>query len=205
VTLWLVRHGVTAHNAGTPGAERIRGWSPVGLAPEGRAMATRVGEALKAHPPAVIFTSDLPRARETADLVAEALGGDVPVVPLAELRTWHVGSLSGQTLAAAKPALDRLQHTRPDEAAPRGGESYHDFFDRWGRLQAELRALGQTHDVLAVVHGRHLWALPAHLAGRGSAGVPTSGGPAPGDVLAVDEQRKRLVPVHRSGVTQNAS
>jgi len=199
-----MRHGPTPHNGTDPTKERIRGWASIGLSDEGRAIARASAAALKDHPPAVIFCSDLPRAHETAELVAKELGGRIPVVPMREMRTWHVGELSGKTVAEAKPALDRLQRIHSTHPAP-GGESYADFYGRWGVLQQALRQLGQQHDVLAVVHGRHLWALRNLLKGAGPTSVATSGGPHPGDIVQVDEGKRSMAIVHHSNAEARVS
>jgi broad specificity phosphatase PhoE len=197
MTLYLARHFPTSHNSDDPSKERIRGWGDQGVSAEGKAMVPAAVDALRETPPRVIFTSDLPRAKETAELMAKELG-NVPVVASKELRTWNVGDITGQPVSDAKPQLDELQHTKRLKAAP-NGESYQDFFDRWGDTFARLRKLGRDQDVLAVLHGRQVYSAPNHVSGKGPAGIPTHGAPDPGDILAVNETGKRLDYVHRSG------
>lgn len=190
-----MRHAPTALNAETDGPEKIRGWTDVGLGDEGRAIATKAAGALAAHRPDIIFTSDLPRAHETAQAVAKELG-DPPVVPTPSLRTWNVGDLSGQTVKDAKPQLDELQNVKRSTPAP-GGESYLDFYQRYGKVLKDLQALAKDRNVLAVVHGRQTYAAPHLLQGKPPKDVPVDGAPHPGDILAVSG--KRLATVHESG------
>ena len=51
------------------------------LSPAGREKAMALGERLRAHAPNVIFTSDEPKAIETAQIVADALGVRHEIVP----------------------------------------------------------------------------------------------------------------------------
>lgn len=188
-----MRHAPTSQNAETAGPEKIRGWGNVGLGPEGKAVAAESAKAFDGRSLHAIFTSDLPRAQDTADEVGKVTGA--PVVPTEELRTWNVGSLSGKPVSEAKPDLDRLQHVDPREQAP-DGESYHDFTDRWGNVLEQLRDLGRQQDVLAVVHGRQVYSLPHLTQGHGLQDVPTEGPPNPGDIVRVDEPSGQVTAVH---------
>ena len=190
-----MRHAPTSANAETPGPEKIRGWGNVGLGDDGKAVAAATADALKGQKPDVIFTSDLPRAHETAKVLSQRWGGTT-VVPLEELRTWNVGDITGKPVKDAKPQLDALQHETPQEAAP-NGESYNDFFKRWSTIVDGLQRMGQGHNVLAVVHGRQVYSLPNIIAGKGPEGIPTHGAPNPGDVLEVTDQGVNYA--HRSG------
>lgn len=195
MTLFVMRHAPTRANAETAGPETIRGWGSIGLGPEGHQIAQTAAQQFQGKPPAVIVTSDLPRAKETAEDVGKVTGASV--VPSAELRTWNVGTITGQPVETAKPELDRLQHVTPQKPAP-GGESYLDFYKRWGQTVQQLRDLGRDRDVLAVVHGRQVYSLPHLLQGKPPEDIPTHGRPNPGDILRVDEATKRLVPVHQA-------
>ena len=90
-TLLLVRHGETDWNAG----RRWQGHTDVPLNARGRAQAAALAEELAADPPSAIYTSDLSRARETAEIVGTQLG--VPVILEPRLREIHVGSREGLT------------------------------------------------------------------------------------------------------------
>jgi broad specificity phosphatase PhoE len=197
MALLVMRHAPTSLNSETAGPEKIRGWGDVGLEDEGKAVAAKAAESLRAHPPSVIFTSDLPRAKQTADVVSQQLGG-VPVVPSPELRTWNVGDITGQPVESAKPKLDELQHATPTKPAP-NGESYADFYARWGKVVQQLRDLGRDQDVLAVVHGRQVYSLPHLLKGRPPERIPTHGAPNPGDILSVNETSGKADYLHRAG------
>jgi broad specificity phosphatase PhoE len=197
VSIYVMRHAPSRHNSDDPKKERIRGWGDIGLSPEGEQIAKGAADAFQHVPLAMIFTSDLPRAKETAEIVAKELGS-IPVIADRTLRTWNVGDITGEPVSTAKPQLDDLQHTHPGKSAP-NGESYADFYARWGKIVEQLRHLNTKQNFLVVVHGRQVYALPNLLHGTGPRGVPTHGAPDPGDVLSINEQSKRIQYVHRAG------
>src|ERR671924_450628 len=66
----LVRHGETEHNANGI----FQGYSPVPLSVLGRQQATLVAERLVSIRPQVLYSSDLRRAQESADIISQKLG-----------------------------------------------------------------------------------------------------------------------------------
>ena len=110
----LARHGETDDNVPPP---RVQGWIDTPLNDAGRAQARELAEAARSHDPAVIYTSHLARARETAEMVAEALGLE-PVIDerLAESQR---GSWEGRL-------LEEIEHEEPElwAAWRRGGADF---------------------------------------------------------------------------------
>lgn len=91
--LVLLRHGRTEWNA----TQRIQGQLDPGLDETGRAEARAVAPVVAAMEPAVLWSSDLARARETAEQVAAASG---LVASYDErLREFHLGERQGLTHA----------------------------------------------------------------------------------------------------------
>jgi probable phosphoglycerate mutase len=92
--LILVRHGETAWNR----ERRIQGATDVPLNDAGREQAADAAAALRETLPAgiplVVATSDLGRARETAQIIATALGADEPLV-YSDLRERGYGEAEG--------------------------------------------------------------------------------------------------------------
>ncbi|HEV2293427.1 MAG TPA: histidine phosphatase family protein [Tepidisphaeraceae bacterium] len=64
--LILIKHAPPQVDAGVPSHE----WR---LSPAGRDKATALAERLRAHAPTIVFTSNEPKAIETAQIVADAL------------------------------------------------------------------------------------------------------------------------------------
>jgi len=94
-TLLLVRHGETAWNA----QRRWQGHADVPLNARGREQAVELAERLAREHIAAIYTSDLSRARHTADIVGARLG--VPVMTDPDLREIDVGPIEGLTAEEA--------------------------------------------------------------------------------------------------------
>jgi broad specificity phosphatase PhoE len=90
-TLLLIRHGETDWNA----EHRWQGHADVPLNAHGREQAKVLAEELAPEGVDAIYSSDLSRARDTAEIVGERLG--VPVVLDPDLREIDVGSREGLT------------------------------------------------------------------------------------------------------------
>ncbi len=84
----LMRHGEDDNS-------RLGGWSDAGLCQNGVEQVKEICESLKDNKYNIghIFSSDLQRAKETADIVSEYLG--IPVILLKEFRETNNGDLAG--------------------------------------------------------------------------------------------------------------
>jgi probable phosphoglycerate mutase len=94
-TLVLVRHGETDWNL----SGRAQGHTDIPLNDTGRAQARAVAALLAGLRPVRLWSSDLARARETADAIAATTGLTIECDP--RLREYDVGERSGLTLAEA--------------------------------------------------------------------------------------------------------
>lgn len=152
-----VRHGETAWNL----AARIQGQLDVGLNDTGRWQARRVGEALAGEQITAVYTSDLGRARQTAQSIAEVTG--TPVVPEEGLRERSFGIFEGKT-------FEEIHETWPDHAhnwrkrvpewqPPEGGESLIQLRERVTRTLEALAARHPGEQIVVVAHGGVLDAL----------------------------------------------
>lgn len=149
--LFFVRHGKDDENY-------RGGWSSLGLVPEGveqaKQLASYLGEKKDELGIKKILSSDLPRAKETADILAMELG--MPVVTDERLREADNGELAGMPNAEALEKYPGLfwSTLKPDECYP-NGESPNMFFARiksW--LEAFLNMCREEEgNVLVVTHG----------------------------------------------------
>lgn len=149
--LFFVRHGKDDENY-------RGGWSSLGLVPEGveqaKQLASYLGEKKDEFGIKKILSSDLPRAKETADILAMELG--MPVVTDERLREADNGELAGMPNAEALEKYPGLfwSTLKPDECYP-GGESPMQFFSRiksW--FEAFLAECKDVEcNVLVVTHG----------------------------------------------------
>ncbi len=128
------------------------GWNEGELSEVGRLQAVRLGERRRHDRIAVVFTSDLRRAVETAELAfAES---PLPIVRDRRLRECNYGELNGMPRAL----LDAERRLRIDEPFP-GGESWRQAVDR---VAGFLHELPRAHDgarVLVIGHVATRWAL----------------------------------------------
>jgi broad specificity phosphatase PhoE len=189
-SLIVVRHGHTVFNRAGEG-ERLRAWLDIPLSEQGLAEAADVAAQLSTQPVEFILTSDLHRARQTAELIRAKTG--VPLIPTASLRPWNLGSLAGEKVADILATLNRLQ-AQPDRRAP-GGESLNEFF---GRYSAHLRDLmliaGRARStVIAVTHVRNFLATPVVLSGGEASSVPVKGGPQTGSMLVLEQRNGKWI------------
>jgi probable phosphoglycerate mutase len=130
--LFVTRHGQTDANR----QKRVQGQGDTPLNAEGLRQAEALADWFAADGPDRpvdrrvdrIVSSDLPRARQTAEVLAARLG--VPVTYHPELRARRMGDYEDRThaeLDAADPAaFDRLKHD-PAFVPPGGGESVNDL------------------------------------------------------------------------------
>lgn len=151
VELILVRHGVTEWNR----ERRFQGQIDIPLADEGLHQALRTGRRLADCPVHAVYTSDLARARQTAEPIAAAKGLALTFEP--GLRERHYGGFEGLTRDEISrdqaDAFRRWREREPDFVLPGGGESLRQFHQRVERtlMALALRHAGQT--VVAVTHG----------------------------------------------------
>ncbi len=139
----VVRHGTTAENT----QSLLRGWDQVPLTQEGVRKVELSARKLVGAPIQLIFTSDLRRAVESAEIVQFYTRAQVKKVPL--LRAWNVGQMTGQPREKFKRLLLYYEQ-HPHEAVP-GGESFMDFSNRVGQAAALVMEFAARHPGLTVL------------------------------------------------------
>lgn len=148
--LIAVRHGETAWNT----ESRVQGHTDIPLNRTGLWQAERVGMALAGEPVQAIYSSDLQRARLTAQAIGRSAG--VPVHLEAGLRERHFGELEGLThdeIHGRWPEQARRWRRRDPAYGPLGGETLTEFHER---CVGHLRRLAQRHigqTIVVVAHG----------------------------------------------------
>ena len=148
--LIALRHGETDWNR----ASRMQGHLDVPLNAHGQWQARQAARALAGEEVAAVYTSDLQRARATAQAIATACGA--PLVPCADLRERNLGRFQGWTFA-------EVQRHFPEEAArwrerdvtyaPEGGETLTDIRDRILAITAQLARRHAGEQIVLVGHG----------------------------------------------------
>jgi len=158
--LYLARHGETDWNA----AGRWQGQTDIPLNDRGRDQARAIADRLGAEGISSVASSDLLRARATAEIVAATLKLSVNHVH-ADLRERRFGCFEGLTrdeVAARFPGA-WARYLADPEPAPPGGESREELLARL--LPAVLSAAARLEPpLLVVMHGGAMRALLAeHL------------------------------------------
>ena len=134
------------------------GWLGGRLSAVGRGQAEELGARRRRDGIQVVFSSDLQRAVETAEIAFGAAG--VPVMLDWRLRECDYGEWNG--IPRARLDAERLQHV--DEPWP-GGESWREAVVRVNGVLDELAA-GGWRRVLLIGHVATWWAHEQRLRGR---------------------------------------
>ncbi len=167
--LWLVRHGQTDWNA----QRRIQGHTPTELNEVGRQQAAKLALWFGRRSFQAIWSSDLPRARQTAEPIAAALGLSVCTTPM--LRERHLGPYEGKTwdeVRAMRVGLPGLAAAQQGDLADwTGVPGVESDQTLWHRIRDCLTDISQKHadqNVLIITHGGvikhsvwHILGLPA--------------------------------------------
>jgi broad specificity phosphatase PhoE len=145
--LWLVRHGATEWSENG----RHTGRTDLPLLPSGEAEARTLAPRLADHPFALVLTSPLRRARDTA-----RLAGFPDAVVDDNLLEWDYGEYEGRTTA-------QIRADRPGwtiwNGDPPGGETADEVATRVAPVIARCRAA--AGDALVFAHGHVLRVLTA--------------------------------------------
>jgi probable phosphoglycerate mutase len=149
----LIRHGETDWNAEL----RIQGHRDLPLNATGLAQARSLAGRLAERRFAAIYSSDLERARQTAQPLAMAQ--ELPVRIEAALRERNFGCCEGRTReeirAADATVAKMLADRRPDDIIP-GGESLRQHLDRVIACLSRLACRHAGQDIAVVTHGGSL-------------------------------------------------
>jgi len=159
--LVLVRHGEADCNArGIVGGHRgCRGLSPLGVA-QAEALRARWEATGEMRQASAFYASVLPRAIETAEIIAPALG-DLDLTTDCDLCELHPGESDGMTweeFARVYPRPDFALD--PDRPLSPGGESWSGFLQR---VNTTLRSVADRHDGETVVVACHGGVVNASL------------------------------------------
>lgn len=146
----LIRHGETAWNRET----RIQGHTDIPLSALGLAQAGRLAEALADEPLDAIYSSDLSRARQTAEALARTRGLEVHLD--AGLRERAFGSFEGlswREIDEGYPEDAARWRRREPDFAVGGGESLNTFSARCLDAARRAAAAHAGQSIALVAHG----------------------------------------------------
>jgi probable phosphoglycerate mutase len=151
--IYLVRHGETEWSVNG----RHTGRTDIPLTDVGREQAKDLGRRIRSHPFALVLTSPLSRAAETARLAGF---GDAEQVD--DLREWDYGEFEGRTTIDIRAKIpDWSIWTGPW----RGGETARQVGARADRVLARCLDPAVDGDALLFAHGHVLRVLTARWLG----------------------------------------
>jgi probable phosphoglycerate mutase len=173
-TLWFVRHGESTWNAS--GFVQGQANGPV-LTRKGLAEAAHIAGRLAGATITALYTSDLKRARQTAEIVGRA----VRMVPQSDaaLRERNFGQAQGRPhseLPSAASGID-IDRVVDADARPADGESLTDLYERVAAFIDRLGTSAPEGHVLVVTHGGVIRVARAYCNGIPLAGM--AWGPVP--------------------------
>ena len=151
MTLLYLRHGQTDWNA----RNLVQGRTDIPLNERGREQARAQAEALTTHRPPVeiIYASPMKRARETAEIIQQAL--DMPLRFDDRLVEMSFGKLEGidRTLLIGGGIVGHWAALGEEEFLRQGAETFLALYERVGDFLDDLFARHAGQCVLVVAHG----------------------------------------------------
>ena len=149
-----IRHGETAWNT----ESRIQGHTDIPLNDTGLWQAERVAQALLGESLQAVYSSDLQRARTTAEAIAQAQQLTLSLDPgLRERHFGHLEGLTHQEITARWPEQARRWRERDPAFGPDGGETLQAFYDR---VVCTLAGLARRHPGGCMINTVPLWRSP---------------------------------------------
>ncbi len=167
--LLLVRHGETDDNKNLV----FQGQTGRGLNARGREQAGKLAARLAAagSRPRAMVTSDLDRARETAEILGAALDLAPSLDP--DLREVYLGAWQGLSYAeiAARFPEEWAAWRAGEDIHRGGGETYAELGERVARAMERIADTYEGGAVVVVSHGAALKSFVARVLGIGTAGM----------------------------------
>jgi len=148
--LYIVRHGTTDWNE----SGRIQGHMDIPLNEMGRAQARLASRRLAPLGARALYSSDLLRAYETAQIIGQGIG--LGVVQKPGLREMNFGvwqGLSSPQIRERDPEVYAARRANPYDVAPAGAETWRQFYDRAVQAMQEILAMTEAQRLIVVTHG----------------------------------------------------
>lgn len=155
MTIYIVRHGETEENL-----QRIlQGHMPGTLTEKGKEQIRRAAEQLSNETIKLtesssktftrIVSSDLKRAMDSAQIIADKL--NIPIIPMEILRERDWGKFTGMSIAEA---LNKYHAHGKWRFPPGTTETETDIYERAKKALAELQKLFPDETLIVVTHGQ---------------------------------------------------
>lgn len=147
--LYLIRHGEVAWNR----ENSYIGATDLPLNDQGKKQAALLADRLAHHKIAAVYSSDLTRARETAEIIAERFGLQVITVPaMREVNYGEWEGVSETKLPTSHPDVYHQWRANPTEVRIPGGETFAELRDRALSAFCRIAESHPSEDVVIVGH-----------------------------------------------------
>jgi len=168
-TYFLLRHGETIYQTKKrkivyprPEASQVK------LTKKGEQQIKRAAKFLKKKHIDAIYASDIFRTRQTAKIVAKAIG--IKVILDSRLRDINLGVYHGSKKDEFYRDFPRNAKTRFSQR-PKGGESWNDVKRRMKNFVREIDGKHKNKNILIISHGDPLWILEGAMKGLNNQGL----------------------------------
>jgi probable phosphoglycerate mutase len=147
--LYIVRHGATDWNQ----SGRIQGHIDIPLNDAGRAQARLASRRLALLGATALYSSDLLRAYETAQIIGQGIGLGVVQKPgLREINFGVWQGLSSAQIRERDPEVYAARRANQYDVAPAGAETWRQFYDRAVQAIQEILATTAAQRLIVVTH-----------------------------------------------------
>ena len=158
--LHLIRHGETEWNS----QHRAQSYTDIPLSDVGRQQAQCTAELLKDVDFDIAYSSDLSRAKETAEIILGTR--HIQVNTIKSLREYNKGVFEGlhrSEYSLRYPDQYQASLTKDIDFSPESGESVRQVHDRVSEFGTFITSEYPHEDILVACHGGSLRALVVHL------------------------------------------
>jgi len=179
---FLLRHGFSESNR----QKIISCWpekSKINLTDKGREQIKKVAKTLKNKNIQLIFSSDLLRTKQTAEIVSEEIG--VPIKFDERLREYNTGEFNGELIEKFYEFIG--EKINKFSKTPEGGENLSEVRKRIMNFILELQKKYQNKNILIISHGDPLCVLEGASQGLEDKEIVTI---MKGDYIQVGELRE---------------
>jgi len=168
--LYVVRHGATDWNQ----SGRIQGHMDIPLNETGRAQARLASIRLAVGRATALYSSDLLRAYETAQIIGQATGLGVVQKPgLREINFGVWQGLSSPQIRERDPDVYAARRANPYDVAPAGAETWRHFYDRAMQAVRDILAATAAQRMIVVTHSGVCTVIGLHALGFDCTGKRT--------------------------------
>ena len=164
--LYLIRHGQSEWNI----LSKVQGQKDANLTNIGREQARKLGKRLIDENIDIIFSSDLSRALETAEIISSMI--NKPVVESKEIQEINFGPWEGLTLAEIQKKYKEeylIWMKKPDKFKLEGAETLDNLKNRVMKYVEKVLIENKDKNIAIVSHNATLKIFILNLLGMGNA------------------------------------